>query len=72
MDVVVNTVPSKVTTETNDKLIGLFKETKVKETLFQMFPRKAPGLDGFRAHFSGILGFMWGRGDRSCYAGVEG
>jgi hypothetical protein len=35
----------------NDRLLKPFTEIEVKEALFQMFPTKAPGLDGFPAHF---------------------
>jgi hypothetical protein len=41
----------KVTPEMNRKSIAPFNETKVKDALFQMFPIKAPGPDGFPAHF---------------------
>ena len=46
-----NTVPAKVTPEMNDQLLAPFEEKEVKEALFQMFPTKAPGLDGLPAHF---------------------
>jgi 23S rRNA U2552 (ribose-2'-O)-methylase RlmE/FtsJ len=51
MVVVLNIVPSKVTEEMNSKLIAPIEEKEVKEALFQMFPTKAPGPDGFPAHF---------------------
>jgi hypothetical protein len=35
----------------NSKLIASIEEKEVKEALFQMFPTKAPGPDGFPAHF---------------------
>jgi hypothetical protein len=35
----------------NSKLIAPIEEKEVKEALFQMFPTKAPGPDGFPAHF---------------------
>ena len=43
MDVVLDTVPVKVTPAMNDELIKPFTEKEVKEALFQMFPTKAPG-----------------------------
>ena len=48
---VLNTVPTKVTSVMNDDLLKPFKEVEVKEALFQMFPTKVPGPDGFPAHF---------------------
>jgi hypothetical protein len=44
-------VPAKVTADMNAKLMNPFAEKEVKEALFQMFPTKAPGPDGFPAHF---------------------
>jgi hypothetical protein len=35
----------------NDSLLAPFTESEVKEAMFQMFPTKAPGPDGFPAHF---------------------
>ena len=35
----------------NEKLIAPYTEQEVKTALFQMFPTKAPGPDGFPAHF---------------------
>ena len=51
MDVVLGTVPVKVMPEMNDKLLMPFTGLEMKEALFHMFPTKAPGPDGFPAHF---------------------
>lgn len=51
MEAVLETVPVKVTSDMNDMLLARFKESELKEALFQMFPTKAPVPDGFPAHF---------------------
>jgi ribosomal protein L12E/L44/L45/RPP1/RPP2 len=51
MDQVLNSVPVKVTAVMNEALIAPFEEKEIKEALFQMFPTKARGPDGFPAHF---------------------
>jgi hypothetical protein len=51
MEEVLRTVPTKVTSAMNDRLLKPFGEGEVKEALFQMFPTKVPGPDGFPAHF---------------------
>ena len=51
VDDVLQHVPSKVTAAMNESLTALYKEEEVKKALFQMFPSKAPGPDGFLAHF---------------------
>ena len=51
MEQVLETVPTKVTLAMNDMLNAPYSQQEVKTTLFQMFPIKAPGPDGFPAHF---------------------
>jgi hypothetical protein len=48
---VLDHVPRKVSAQMNDTLTTDFTEEEVKKALFQMFPTKAPGPDGFPAHF---------------------
>ena len=51
MEAVLCHVPRKVTPEMNDTLCADYSEEEVKSALFQMFPTKSPGPDGFPAHF---------------------
>jgi hypothetical protein len=51
MNVVLDTVPRKVSGDMNRSLTKQFSAQEVKEALFQMFPTKSPGPDGFPAHF---------------------
>jgi hypothetical protein len=48
---VLRAVPVKVTAEMNAMLNAPFDTTEVKSALFEMYPTKAPGPDGFPAHF---------------------
>ena len=48
---VLETVPCKVTHAMNASLNAPYSPEEVKTALFQMFPTKAPGPDGFPAHF---------------------
>jgi hypothetical protein len=51
MHAVLNTVPIKMSAAMNDDLLKPFVEGELKMTLFQMFPTKAPGPDGFLTYF---------------------
>ena len=51
MDQVLDPVPCKVTPVMNDRLNVDYRVEEVKMTLFQMILTKAPGPDGFPAHF---------------------
>jgi ribonuclease HI len=51
MDAVLEHVPQKVTANMNESLTAPYTEEEVKVALFQMFPSKAPGPDGYPAHF---------------------
>lgn len=48
---VLSHVPCKVTDSMNERLNSPYTESEVKTALFQMFPTKSPGPDGFPAHF---------------------
>lgn len=48
---VIDTVPRRVTDDMNSMLNAEYTQEEIKQALFQMFPLKAPGLDGFPAHF---------------------
>jgi hypothetical protein len=51
MEDVLETVPYKVSAEMNAMLLAPYTSLEIKKALFQMFPTKAPGPDGFPAHF---------------------
>lgn len=50
MEQVLDHVPTKVSAEMNASLLEQYTE-EVNKALFQIFPTKAPGPDGFPAHF---------------------
>jgi hypothetical protein len=51
MEEVLDSVPISMTHDMNEKLVPPFTESEVKLALFQMYPLKAPGPDGYPAHF---------------------
>ena len=51
MEEVLSHIPCKVSTEMNDILNAPYKASEVKKALFQMYPTKAPGPDGFSGAF---------------------
>lgn len=51
MEQVLDHVPCKVTEDMNLSLSAPYSNEEVKTALFQMFPTKAPGPDGYPAHF---------------------
>ena len=51
MQEVIDRVPRKVTTPMNESLTACYMDMEIKNALFQMFPSKAPGPNGFLAHF---------------------
>ena len=51
MQEVLQAIPTSVTSEMNAKLTAPFETKEVKDALFQMFPTKAPGPDGYPTHF---------------------
>jgi hypothetical protein len=51
MEVVLDSVPVRVTREMNEGLVSTITNQEVRDALFQMFPTKAPGPDGLPAHF---------------------
>lgn len=53
---VLDKVPRKVSNDMQAHLDATYTETEVKTALFQMFPTKAPGPDGFPALFFKNIG----------------
>ena len=51
MDQVLDRVPVKVTEAMNEMINAPYNQQEVKYALFQMFPTKVSGPDGFPAHF---------------------
>ena len=51
MEQVLDIVPTKVTPAMNDMLNAPYTHKEVRTTLFQMYPMKAPGPDGYPSHF---------------------
>ncbi|XP_071676896.1 uncharacterized protein [Lolium perenne] len=72
MEEVLNYVPTRVDREMNRALDASFQAKEVKEALFEMYPTKAPGPDGFPAHFfSAKLGCVRRGSDIGCDASPD-
>ena len=56
MNQVLDTVPRKVTPSMNESLNAPYTQMEVKNDFFHMFPLKAPGADGYLAHFFSVTG----------------
>lgn len=70
MDVVLNVVSTKVTQSMNADMMAAHSGEEVKKALFQMFPLKAPGLDGFRLTFFRSTGMYAGRMSPELFFGL--
>jgi hypothetical protein len=71
MDEVLASVPVKVSELMNNMLDAPFDPVEVKTALFEMYPTKAPGPDGFPAHFfQRNWDLCGGRSDKVSVAGV--
>jgi hypothetical protein len=53
---VLSQVPCKVSSDMNETLNAPYTAEEVKVALYQMFPTKAPGPDGYPAHFFRSIG----------------
>ena len=51
VDMLLQHVPCKVAGAMNEELVKPYMAEEIKNTLFQMFPTKAPGSYGFLTHF---------------------
>ena len=60
MDAILDHVPRKVSAEMNASFCAPYMNDEVKVALFQMFPTKAPGADGFPTHYYQRHWDMWG------------
>ena len=56
MEEVLSQIPARVNGNMNACLNENYSNEEVKQALFQMFPTKAPGPDGFPAHFFRSIG----------------
>lgn len=58
MQHVIDAVPRKLTEDMQSLLDATYTVAEVKTTLYQMFPTKTPGPDGFPAHFFRNIGLF--------------
>lgn len=55
MEIVLNTILSRITNAQNEMLLEIFKEEKIVKVVKEMNPAKAPGVDGLPALFYRFL-----------------